>query len=103
MFEAVVEQHQFWKLFYALFFQPGAYKLLIGAFQEKATSYYNQINAYFIHQGFNAPMDELFLFTSVMEGAAMQYVLSPLEFELSPIRKKLIRMYAPNYARENNI
>jgi len=103
LIEGVILNRQFWKLYYSLMLQPGVMELLMKYFKEMFENFNHFFFTYFSNQEYEKPMDETIFFSAVTEGALMQYLFSPLEYDLTLIKKKLIMLYAPNFAKENNV
>ena len=89
----VKENVSHWKLFYGLMLQPEVLASVGSEFMESAGRINILAQAMFERNGFSNPEGEMLLFSSLIEGAMIQYVFSPEMFPIEKFEKAVIQEY----------
>jgi hypothetical protein len=58
---------------------------------------------YLEEEGFKEPVDELFFLSSTLKGATLQLLFSPIDFDITPVRNRIIKLYAKNAAVHHKV
>lgn len=93
IFRIIRENIKFWKLFWAITFQPSAYKLV-----EKRTAELNgpliqMMDAYFKESRFEKPATETYIFAALLDGIALAYVMTPETYPIESVVNEIIERY----------
>lgn len=92
-FRMIKENRRMWKLFIAISFQPSVYKLI----EKRSKELYEPMMASMIHyfkeKNFDNPQLETFMFSALMDGIAMDYVMAPEIYPIDDMVKELINRY----------
>ncbi len=80
--QMVKRKHKYWKLYYAVFFQPKVNEILSEKFEELYSKMVAMLVEYYKSHGLEKPVQEALLFGALLDGMAFNYIMSP---ELFPI------------------
>ncbi len=85
IFTMLKEKHEYWKLYYAVFFQPKVSKLLESKFVELYTKMMKILTDYYQSHGVKNPEQEALLFGALIDGMAFNYILNPKLFPIESL------------------
>lgn len=92
-FQMIKENSKMWKLYMAISFQPSVYKIIEKRSNELYEPSVKMMNHYFQEKRFSNPTAETFIFSSIMDGIAWGYVISPDKYPLDMVVEELINRY----------
>jgi AcrR family transcriptional regulator len=92
-FKLVKEHTTYWKLYFMVMYQPPVLSLFEKELQDFLGYYLKMIDQYFAKQKVKNPLAESRLFSSVMDGIFMNYVMSPETFPIDEIEERVVKMY----------
>jgi AcrR family transcriptional regulator len=92
-FRMVKEHSTYWKLYFMVMYQPPVLSLFEKELQELLGYYLKMIDQYFAKQKVNYPLAESRLFSSMMDGIFMNYVISPDTYPIDEIEERIVKMY----------
>lgn len=92
-FRMIKENRRMWKLFIAISFQPSVYKLIDKRSKELYEPMMASMIHYFKEKNFDNPQLETFMFSALMDGIAMDYVMAPEIYPIDDMVKELINRY----------
>ena len=93
MFNALIEEPRFWKLYFNLFFQPHVLKLVEKRLAVMIQTYMKMISEYFVSSGSEDPETEAIFFGALIDGVGFHFMINPENFPLEKIKNKLLQMY----------
>jgi AcrR family transcriptional regulator len=82
IFTLLKEKHEYWKLYYAVFFQPKVSELLESKFAELYTKMMKMLVDYYQSHGLKNPEQEALLFGALIDGMAFNYIMNPKLFPI---------------------
>ncbi|MCP4553332.1 MAG: TetR/AcrR family transcriptional regulator [Bacteroidetes bacterium] len=85
IFTMLKEKHEYWKLYYAVFFQPKVSELLESKFVELYTKMMKILTDYYQSHGVKKPEQEALLFGALIDGMAFNYILNPKLFPIESL------------------
>ena len=92
IFTMLKEKQAYWKLYYAVFFQPKVSELLESKFVELYTKMMKMLVDYYQSHGSNNPEQEALLFGVLLDGMAFNYIMSqdlfPIESLIETVKEK---------------
>jgi AcrR family transcriptional regulator len=92
-FDSTEKNLKFFKLFYALRWQPGVLPLYQQELDEIVSMKFDVLNEYFSKSGAADPEMETEFLTSMLDGIAMNYVLEPEGYPIDAMQQKILNMY----------
>lgn len=93
IFRIMKENLKFWKLFWAITFQPTAYKLVEKKSAELNGPLIQIMNEYFKESRFEKPVAETYMFAALLNGIALSYVMTPETYPIDTVVNELIERY----------
>lgn len=87
------ERRIFWKLYYQLSMQPDVFKRLEVRIKEMMEPIMKMTVAYFESMGFENPLMETMLFSALMDGIAIDYVMAPELFPIDDLLEEIVSRY----------
>ncbi len=87
------ERRIFWKLYYQLSMQPDVFKRLEVRIKEMMEPIMKMTVAYFESMGFENPLMETMLFSALMDGVAIDYVMAPELFPIDDLLEEIVSRY----------
>ena len=92
IFTMLKEKQAYWKLYYAVFFQPKVSELLESKFVELYSKMMKMLVDYYQSHGSNNPEQEALLFGVLLDGMAFNYIMSqdlfPIESLIETVKEK---------------
>ncbi len=92
-FRMIKENRKMWKLYIAISFQPSVYKVIENRSKELYEPMVRMMNNYFQDNRFENPQIETFMFSALMDGIAMDYIMAPDIYPVDDVVKELINRY----------
>lgn len=92
-FRMIKENRKMWKLYIAISFQPSVYKVIENRSKELYEPMVRMMNNYFQDNRFENPQIETFMFSALMDGIAMDYIMAPDIYPVDEVVKELINRY----------
>ncbi|NOU60131.1 TetR/AcrR family transcriptional regulator [Marinifilum caeruleilacunae] len=92
-FDSTEKNLKFFKLFYALRWQPGVLPLYQQELDKIVSMKFDVLNEYFSKSGAADPEMETEFLTSMLDGIAMNYVLEPEGYPIDAMQQKILNMY----------
>jgi AcrR family transcriptional regulator len=93
MFDVLKENIRTWRMYFMVIFQPEVYKLVKPKLMQLLSSSMETALGYFVKKGYEDPEAELRIFSAMLDGIALHYVMDPVHFPLEGVKKKLHNMY----------
>lgn len=93
LFTMLKENNQYWKLYYAIFFQPNVYELIKDQFAELFARMMKILTDYYTHHGLAEPEKEALVFGSLIDGVAFNYVMNPSLYPIEELREYIIKKF----------
>lgn len=90
-FRIVRENMSFWQLYFALMVQPGIQESFSEKYQEKSKPILNQIYTFLQKNGSTDPEGDLFILSSLVEGAILYLVVAPDIFPSGKMEDKILQ------------
>jgi len=84
---------KYWRLYFSIIFQPTVMKLVEDKSLEMMTPFYKILLDFFQRKGSKTPGIDARLFTSMMDGVSLNYVVDPENFPIEEIKQNIINMY----------
>lgn len=85
IFKMLKEKHAYWKLYYAVFFQPKVSELLESKFAELYTKMMKMLIDYYQSHGLKNPEQEAMIFGALLDGVAFNYIMNPNLFPIESL------------------
>ncbi|WP_321308620.1 TetR/AcrR family transcriptional regulator [Marinifilum fragile] len=92
-FDSIEKNLKFFKLFYALRWQPGVLPLYQQELDEIVSLKFDVLIEYFDKNGAADPDMETEFLTSMLDGIAMNFVLEPEGYPIDAMQQKVLNMY----------
>jgi AcrR family transcriptional regulator len=92
-FRMIRENRKMWKLYIAISFQPSVYKTIEKRSKELYEPMVNIMSNYFKDHKFDNPQVETFIFSALMDGVAMDYIMAPDIYPLDAVVDELKNRY----------
>lgn len=89
IFTMLKDKHEYWKLYYAVFFQPEVSELLKSKLADLYTKMMKMLIDYYQSHGVNNPEHEALLFGALIDGMAFNYILNPELFPIESLIKTI--------------
>jgi len=93
MINALVEERNYWRLYFNLFFQPHVLKLVEKRLAVMVQTYLKMLTEYFAASGSEDPHTEAIFFGALLDGIGFQFMVDPDNFPLEKVKNKLLKMY----------
>jgi len=93
LFQLLQDKPDFWRLYYSLLMQPEVISSFSDELFKLAEPYYEMMMNYFKIQNYEDYETETYFFGSLIDGIAMNMIISPLSVNWDKMKAKLIRMY----------
>jgi AcrR family transcriptional regulator len=93
MFNALVQEKYFWRLYFNLFFQPQVLRLVEKRLLVMIQTYLKMLTEYFASTGSEDPATDAIFFGALLDGIGFQFMADPERFPLDKVKNKLIKMY----------
>lgn len=87
----------FWRLYTALLLKPNIYKIIGDEMMQASVQHINVFLDYIKRKAVGDVETELFIFSSIIKGAVVQYVSAPDLIPMNYIKKQLINFYSTRY------
>lgn len=91
--EIMRQESHFYKLYFTIFFQPGAQKILAENYQEIIGNLLEDIACYFKMKGDPHPMEKAQLLAAIMDGFGMYYLMNPELYNLDVYEKIIFDLF----------
>jgi len=91
--EIMRQESHFYKLYFALFFQPGAQKIIAENYQVLIAGFLEDIACYFKKKGDPHPMEKAQLLAAIMDGFGMYYLMNPELYDLDVYEKIIFDLF----------
>jgi len=89
----MLQESHFYKLYFSIFFQPGAQKIIAENYQDLIGGLLKDIACYFKRKGDPHPIEKATLLASLMDGFGMYYLLNPELYKLEIYEKIIIDLF----------
>jgi AcrR family transcriptional regulator len=83
----------FWKLYFAITFQPSVFKLIQKRIDELYKPMTRMMMEYFSGLDYKDPLTESIIFGALLDGISLNYVMQPELFPLARVKNELIDRY----------
>ena len=93
MFNALVQEKYYWRLYFNLFFQPQVLKLVEKRLLVMIHTYLKMLSDYFTSTGSEDPQTDAIFFGALLDGIGFQFLADPERFPLEKVKNKLLKMY----------
>jgi len=93
MFKFFKQNVDYWKLYYSVLIQPTVFKLVEKKIFEMVMPYFEALEKYFHSQGYENPKAETRMFTAMLDGISLNYIMDSENFPIDAIEKRLIDFY----------
>ena len=92
-FRLIKENRIFWRLYFAISFQPSVFKLIEKRIEEMYEPIMKMMVNYFTSMGYENPMMESIIFGAVMDGISIDYVMKPDIYPFEEVKNDIINRY----------
>jgi AcrR family transcriptional regulator len=92
-FRMIKENRKMWKLYTAISFQPSVYKTIEKRTKELYEPMVRMMTNYFKDNRFENPQIETFMFSALMDGIALDYLMAHDIYPIDDMIKELINRY----------
>ena len=92
--EIVLNDTQFWRLYFAIIAQPDVTAIVMDQMLEKAEPYMRLFVGYFAKKGHADPLSMMRYFAAVIDGVQMHIMLDPENFPVKKVKKMIIDQFA---------
>ncbi len=92
-FKMIKENRKMWKLYTAISFQPSVYKIIEKRSKELYEPMISMMTNYFKDNRFENPQIETFMFSALMDGIALDYLMAHDIYPIDDMVKELINRY----------
>lgn len=92
-FRILKENRKFWKLYWAVSFQPLAFKLIEKRSAELYAPLSKMMHDYFKASRFADPVVETYMFGALLDGIALNFIMSPDTYPIDKVLQELINRY----------
>jgi AcrR family transcriptional regulator len=89
IFSMIKDNHNYWKLYYAVFLQPKVHELLSEKFEELYKKMVEMLIVYYESHGVKNPEQEALLFGALLDGLAFNYIMNPNMFPIDGLIQSL--------------
>ena len=89
IFSMMKDNHNYWKLYYAVFLQPKVYELLSEKVEELYKKTLGMLAIYYKSHGVKNPEQEALLFGALLDGMAFNYIMNPKLFPIDSLIQSL--------------
>jgi AcrR family transcriptional regulator len=89
IFSMIKDNHNYWKLYYAVFLQPKVHELLSEKFEELYKKMVGMLTVYYESHGVKNPEQEALLFGALLDGMAFNYIMNPNLFPIDSLIESL--------------
>lgn len=103
LIDIVNENKEFWLFYIHILMQPHVVEFVEKQLSESSKPVVQILLNYLEQEGFDDPVGELFFLSSTLKGAMLQYLFSPINFDMAPVRDRIIKLYAKNAAAHHKI
>lgn len=92
-FRILQQNPAYWSLYFTIMFNPQVSSLIMPKFMEVIEPFMATTIAYFESKGYDDPMVEARFLGATLDGLCLSYVISPADFPLDGILKKIHELY----------
>jgi AcrR family transcriptional regulator len=96
LIEIINKNKKFWLFYTHTLMQPNVVDFIGTQLRENFVPVVQILMNYLREEGFEDPAGELFFLSSTLKGATLQLLFSPLDFDISPVRDRIVKLYAKN-------
>jgi AcrR family transcriptional regulator len=93
IFTLIQRRIDYWKLYFALLLQPEVLKIAVAKFREVSGPVTRILASYFQTTGVEDPYMQAILFSSLLDGVALNYVMSPNDYPVDNIKKMIRQLF----------
>lgn len=91
----LIQRHKnYWKLYFSIMIQTPIMSLFGEELMKKVNGYFGMISAYFNEQAYENPEAEMRLFSAMLDGIAINFIMDPEGFPLEAVKQKIIKIYS---------
>jgi AcrR family transcriptional regulator len=94
LFELLEENKRYWKLYFSIVMQPQVHKIAYEGIASILPKLLRTQIHYFQRKGAKDPVSEAVLFSAVMDGIALNYILDPDQFPVERIKRIIIEKFS---------
>ena len=92
-FNIIKNNSKFWKLYFAIIIQPSVLKIVKDEILNLSAPVFKKLENYFTAQGVKNPVAETKLFTSILDGVQINYVLDSENFPLEDVINLIVMKF----------
>jgi AcrR family transcriptional regulator len=96
-FRILEENVDYWRLYFAILMQPAVYQLVRETYTELMPRLRKIMEDHFREKGTSNPELEAVLFSALMDGISMSFVLDPCNFPLKKVKDLVIKTYRDKF------
>jgi len=94
IFSTLSENYDFWKLYFSILVQAEVQALVFDKIMEMAIPLFEILAQYYANRGYKNPMAMARLFTSVLDGVGLNYVIDPENYPIDEIKQLILEKFA---------
>jgi len=98
LIESINNNREFWLFYIHILMQPHVVEFVENQLKESSRPVVQILLSYLEEEGYEEPIEELFFLSSTLKGATLQLLFSPIDFDITPVRNRIVKLYAKNAA-----
>lgn len=83
-----------WKLYYTIIYQPAVMSIVEKELYKTYESYVKMVLSYFESQGAEDPVNEMRFLSAMLDGVALGYLMTEMEYPLDKLEEKILKLYS---------
>ena len=103
LIESINNNREFWLFYSYTLMQPHVVEFVENQLRESSQPVIQILLNYLKEEGFDDPIGELFFLSSILKGATLYLLFSPNDFDITPVRNRIIKLYAKNVAVHHKV
>jgi AcrR family transcriptional regulator len=100
-FDFVIENRQYWSLYFSVMLQPSVLKMFEKKIQELVAPITKIFYNYFDSLGCKDPLLEMRYFGALMDGLTLNYIMDPEHFPVEKVKKRLLDDFTKKKIKED--
>ena len=92
-FDLLLEDPQFYKLYFAIFVQPDVMEIAMSKMAEIIQPYMLVFGTYFEGKGVENPMVHMRYFSAIIDGVQMHCMMEPETYPIEPVKAMIIKQF----------
>lgn len=93
MFGQLEKNPEFWRLYFSILMQPDIYSMVREKVDELARPLMKMAIDYLSRAGFENPQGETMVFSALIDGIGLHYVMEPAEYPVEMVKNVLLKRY----------